>query len=59
MTAGTEMVRVVVKVVTRFLVKAKALVSAVASISCPSIGGTSLSAVSPDSDFERNTAVAF
>lgn len=58
MTMDTEMVETIVKVVKRLFVQAIKAVSLVASVSCPSIGGTSLSAVSPDNDFIKETALA-
>jgi hypothetical protein len=56
--AKATVVDAVVSTLTRWLHQAIVRLEQVASFSRLSIGGTSLSAVSPDNDFRRGTAVA-
>lgn len=59
MAANAGLLKAVVMTVQRFIDKVTVLMAQVASFSCPSIAGTSLSAVSPDYNyFGGMTAVA-
>lgn len=58
MAANAEMTSVTVKTVTRWVTMAKALTALVASVSCPTLGSHSLSAVAPDNIFGKELALA-
>lgn len=57
-TVTVSLASAVVKAVTKVYFKALSQIESVASFSCPSLGGTSLSAVSPDHTLMKGTAVA-
>lgn len=56
MAANVVMIEAIVKVVRIIRSKVISLIERVASFSCPSIAGTSISAVSPDYNFIGGTA---
>lgn len=58
MVAEGAVVAAVIRVVTNLVHKAISLIERVAPKSCPSIAGSSLSAVAPDNNFRGGTALA-
>jgi hypothetical protein len=56
MAADVSLLRAAVTAFKKAIHKALSLIEAVASFSCPSIGGTSISAVAPDTNFIGGTA---
>lgn len=58
MAADAEMTNTIVRAIAVIINKVIALITQVASSSCLSIGGTSISAVSPDHILTEGTALA-